>query len=131
MKNSLRLTLRSAFFEAVFVVFGVVLALAANEWRQEVKAQERAESALDSMKLELQTNLDLVVASRNYHESQAEKLQGMIAQKQTPSMRDFPKGYIHPRLGHRYRLGGRQGHRRAIRPRIPDDPGSVLHLRPS
>ncbi len=96
MKNTLKLNLRSAFFEAVFVVFGVVLALAANEWRQEVKAQELAKSALESMKVELQTNLDLVIASRNYHQSQAEKLQGMIAQKQSPSMRDFPKGFIHP-----------------------------------
>ena len=96
MKNNLRMTLRSAFFEAVFVVFGVVLALSANEWRQNVKAQELAQSALDSMKLELQTNLELVIASRSYHENQAEKLQGMITQDMKPSMRDFPQGFIHP-----------------------------------
>ncbi len=41
-------SIRSAFFEALFVVFGVVLALAANEWRQNVKAEELADAALAS-----------------------------------------------------------------------------------
>ena len=43
MKENLRSTLRSAFFEALFVVFGVILALAANEWRESVKAQKLAD----------------------------------------------------------------------------------------
>ena len=46
MSGSLAAPLRSAFFEAVFVVFGVALALAANEWRENVKARETAAGAL-------------------------------------------------------------------------------------
>ena len=96
MKENLRSTLRSAFFEAVFVVLGVVLALAANEWRQNVKAQELADAALSSMIVELETNRDLVRESREYHEGKVELLQQKMGAGTSPAPRDFDRGFINP-----------------------------------
>jgi len=96
MKDNLRTTLRSAFFEAVFVVLGVVLALAANEWRQNVKARELADSALDSIVAELATNLELVRASREYHEAEIQMLQKKVGAGEEPLPREFKRGFINP-----------------------------------
>ena len=45
MRAETRAELRGALFEAAFVVLGVVLALAANEWREDVAHRRQAESA--------------------------------------------------------------------------------------
>ncbi|MCP4291356.1 MAG: hypothetical protein GY780_05920 [bacterium] len=89
-------SIRSAFFEALFVVFGVILALAANEWRQNVKAEELADAALASVITELETNQVLISSSMQYHESQVKKLQDLMSSKKTPTMNDYPKGFINP-----------------------------------
>lgn len=96
MKENLRTTLRSAFFEAVFVVLGVVLALAANEWRQNVNAQKLADAALNSMIAELETNRDLVRESREYHEGKIELLQQKMGAGESPAPREFDRGFINP-----------------------------------
>lgn len=88
--------MRSAFLEAVFVVFGVVLALAANEWRQNVKAEAMADSALESIIAELQANQALVQESHDYHTQQAQMLQTKLRSGEMPTMNDFPKGFINP-----------------------------------
>ncbi len=96
MPDNLRLTLRSAFFEAVFVVFGVILALAANEWRQNVNADQRAQEALAGIVAELVTNQTLIADSQQYHEDQVNKLQGMMGEGKVPTMADYPQGFIKP-----------------------------------
>lgn len=94
--NNLRATLRSAFFEAAFVVFGVVLALAANEWRQDVKAGEKADAALGDIIAEVEMNLALIKESEAYHESCVALLAQKIGAGETPVPRDFPQGFVKP-----------------------------------
>lgn len=96
MLENLRLTLRSAFFEAVFVVFGVVLALAANEWRQKANANQMAQEALGSIVAELKTNQNLIADSQQYHQAQVGKLVGMMKDNKVPTMDDYPRGFINP-----------------------------------
>jgi hypothetical protein len=96
MKESFRATLRSAFFEALFVVFGVALALAANEWRQSVKTQAMADGALESIVAELTANLDLVQTSTKYHQDEARMLQQKMAAGETAVPADFPRGFVNP-----------------------------------
>lgn len=88
--------MRSAFFEAVFVVLGVVLALAANEWRQNVQARNLADAAMQSILSEIETNLNLVRESQEYHQNQVQMLQGKMAAGETLTMKDFPQGFINP-----------------------------------
>ena len=52
--------LTEALFEAFFVVLGVILALSANEWRQNQAAKAKAESALQEIHDELASNMQLV-----------------------------------------------------------------------
>ena len=78
------------------MVFGVVLALAANEWRQNVKADALADSARDSIIAELQANLELIQVSHQYHTQQIQMLQAKLQSGQKPTMNDFPKGFISP-----------------------------------
>ena len=96
MKESLSSTLRSAFFEAAFVVLGVVLALAANEWRENVKAREVADSALEDIVAELQANLDLLRESRTYHNERVGIIQGKLRAGETVTGDDFPRGFVMP-----------------------------------
>ncbi len=96
MKDNLRNSLRSASLEAAFVVFGVVVALAANEWRQDVKAQELADAALVTIVAELETNLELVRASRDYHQSTVGMMQEKMKTGETVAASDFPRGFINP-----------------------------------
>jgi hypothetical protein len=96
MKESISTTLRSAFFEALFVVFGVVLALAANEWRGNVKARDVAAGALQDIVSELQTNLDLLRESRTYHKERVGIIQRKLGTGETVIGDDFPRGFIKP-----------------------------------
>ncbi len=96
MKDNLRNSLRSAFLEAAFVVFGVVLALAANEWRQNVKAQGLADAALVTIVAELRSNQELVQASRLYHEESVTAIQVKLRSGEKVIAEDFPRGFINP-----------------------------------
>ena len=57
-----------ALFEAAFVVLGVVLALAANEWREARQHRAQGESARTAIANELRENRRLLDSSRSYHE---------------------------------------------------------------
>ena len=56
-----------ALFEAAFVVLGVVLALAANEWREARLHRAEGESARTAIANELRENRRLLDSSRTYH----------------------------------------------------------------
>lgn len=89
--------LRSAFYEAFFVVLGVVLALAANEWRQNQIQQSRADDALDAVHAELQLDLEMLQSSRAYHEEKMGALWAMAKNDESPQDAGFfDRGFIHP-----------------------------------
>ena len=96
MNERTRHAITSAMFEAFFVVLAVVLALAANEWRQNRADREHAASALASVVQELQANRAAAEESREYHSG----LMRMIFEARTESTRldgrDFPRGFVFP-----------------------------------
>jgi len=98
MQMQTRDALRKAFFEAFFVVFGVVLALAANEWRQGAAAARRADEALAVIETELESNRALVRESLDYHQGQIQLLHERMKAGEAVFPRDFTRGFIHPAL---------------------------------
>lgn len=84
--------------EAALVAMGVVLALAANEWRQEVHSRETAEQALGSIRAELEVNHAAIDTALSYHTAIAESLRAHLSTRRTPSHRLFSRGYIAPAL---------------------------------
>ncbi|MDY7091819.1 MAG: hypothetical protein SX243_02495 [Acidobacteriota bacterium] len=96
MKTKTKEALQEALFEAGFVVLGVVLALAANEWRQSRADAAQAEAALATMVQELEGNRQLVADSLAYHEELLAMIQGEHEEGWEPSPRNFPRGFIYP-----------------------------------
>ena len=96
MSGSLAAPLRSAFFEAVFVVFGVVLALTANEWRENVRARETAAGALHDILTELEADRALLTESRTYHKERIQIISRKLGTGEKVTGADFPRGFIRP-----------------------------------
>lgn len=96
MIESTRHALKSAFFEAFFVILGVGLALAANEWRQNVAIQKQADSALAGIVVELEANRAQVQASHDYHMGLVGLIQEKMRADEAPEVDDFSKGFIFP-----------------------------------
>lgn len=94
---------RPILLEAFFVVLGIVLALAANEWRQAQADRRNAATALESIREELETNRQSVLRSLQYHLHLSDTL-GMIQRQvaargdsaSLPSIRVFSQGFVHP-----------------------------------
>lgn len=57
-----------ALAESALIVFGVLLALVLNEWREEVSRRERTALAMAAVRAELEQNRALVAEARAYHE---------------------------------------------------------------
>jgi hypothetical protein len=95
---------RPIFLEAFFVVLGVVLALAANEWRQAMADRRGAETALESIREELETNRAAVLRSVHYHLYLSDTLvairrQTVAARSDSgslPNVRVFTQGFVRP-----------------------------------
>lgn len=89
---------RPVLLEAFFVVMGVVLALAANEWRQARADSRRAHVALQSIRDELAANREMVAQSLAYHITLADTLRGYAAHgaEAVPDARVFARGFIFP-----------------------------------
>jgi hypothetical protein len=94
MKEKTREALRDAAFEATFVVFGVVLALLANEWREHKVSMRRAEHALSSIREELASNRALVSSSLKYHSGVLQAIDRAAAASAAPEIRTFSRGFI-------------------------------------
>lgn len=86
--------------EAFFVVLGVVLAFAINEWREHRNQLEHARVALESIQHELVSNRQAVHASATYHLFLSDTLRSLT---QSSAQRDqtlqranrlFGKGYV-------------------------------------
>lgn len=96
MKTTTREALRSALFEAAFVVLGVVLALAANEWRKSAERAERAEHALAGIVDELRTNREAVASALAYHQGLTATIRELSATSGSPDAATFSRGFVAP-----------------------------------
>lgn len=88
--------IRQAFFEAAFVVLGVALAYAANEWRQNKADQVQAQQALAGIVEELESNRSKIDASYQYHDQLFRQLLSLAQEQEMPEIGLFSKGFIHP-----------------------------------
>jgi hypothetical protein len=94
---------RPILLEAFFVVLGVVLALAANEWRQSIADRRSAATALESIHEELDANRRSVLASVKYHLHLSDTLRVVLREAAArgdsaspASIRVFTQGFVHP-----------------------------------
>ncbi len=88
--------LRSALFESAFVVLGVTLALAANEWRESRMHRRQAEAAVASIVEELRANRAGVASSLAYHRSRLDTLYAHREGDWVPPLQLFSRGFISP-----------------------------------
>jgi len=65
---------RFLFLEVSLTVFGVLLGLAANEWRKAEAAEDRTQVALQTIRKELEDNLEEVENEIPYHENMRDSL---------------------------------------------------------
>lgn len=96
MTSTTKDAVRSALLEAGFVVLGVILALAANEWRQDLADKEHSRQAVASIQEEVRANRAAVEVSMEYHSELLKMLQGEHEEGWVPDARDFPRGFIFP-----------------------------------
>lgn len=86
--------------EAFFVMLGVLLALIADEWRQNHDDKKRAERALISIVDELNLNRDAVAQSLDYHVKLTQQLRQFESEpgheQALADPRLFNKGFVHP-----------------------------------
>jgi hypothetical protein len=93
---------RPILLEAFFVVLGVVLALAANEWRQALADRRSAGTALESIREELAANRESVLEAAQYHLYLTDTLNALRRQAPeggndpAPGPRVFSKGFVSP-----------------------------------
>jgi hypothetical protein len=95
--RSRRINWRSLLLEAFFVVLGVVLALAANEWRRSQNDRQNAAVALASIRDELLVNRDAVLSSTQYHQRLVDTL-STLARQASGSNPAAGEGMPDPRL---------------------------------
>lgn len=87
--------IKKAFFEAAFVVFGVVLAFAANGWREARAVQAESVAALAAIHQEIQDNRNAVAEAVVAHEARLEAI-GNPQDAEPIDMRAFQDGFIRP-----------------------------------
>ncbi|HEX8691960.1 MAG TPA: hypothetical protein VF746_06055 [Longimicrobium sp.] len=99
----LALDWRPILLEAFFVVLGVVLALAANEWRQGAVNRREAATALAGVREELAANRRAVLESAEYHLRLGDTLTALVRSARpggppgaVPDPRLFDRGFVHP-----------------------------------
>ncbi len=99
-----KLRWKPLLLEAFFVVLGVVLALAANEWREQHNQQQHAVVALESIRSELAENKQAIEAALTYHYHLMDTLGSLVQQAASaevspfsyPDGRLFSQGYTAP-----------------------------------
>jgi len=96
MRVRVRELVGPALFEASFVVLGVILALAANEWREAREHRRDAEDALRAIRAELAANRTTVESSRAYHAQLLSSLGGRPATEPSPTINMFTRGFVSP-----------------------------------
>ena len=102
---------KKAFFEALFVVLGVILALAGNAWREGRANDRRAAVAMTSIAEEIRVNKEAVADALSYHQSQLEELRGPHPADWRPQPSLFSRGFIYvaPVYGDAWRAASSSG----------------------
>ena len=101
MQEKTRAAVRAALMEASFVVLGVVLALAANEWREARVDRREAAAALASITEELASNRSAVASSLEYHDALLAMLQRSRTDGTALDADRFTRGFVSPAQLHR------------------------------
>jgi hypothetical protein len=96
MRKNLRELAGPALFEAAFVVLGVVLALGANEWRQNREDRRRVVVATNAIGAEIASNRAAVVAASAYHSRILDSLRVNGSASWRPSPVLFSRGFVSP-----------------------------------
>lgn len=96
MNQPTRDALRSALFEAAFVVLGVVVALGANEWRGARADRIQSEQAIETIIEEIQNNRATVAGSIEYHEGLLKELRAEHEPGWQPGFALFKRGFVSP-----------------------------------
>ena len=96
MRKNLRELAGPALFEAVFVVLGVVLALAANQWRETRQQRQRVSVATNAIAAELRDNRTAVAEAFAYHSRILDSLRIVRAPSWRPSPFLFSRGFVSP-----------------------------------
>ncbi|MCA9731056.1 MAG: hypothetical protein H6696_18330 [Deferribacteres bacterium] len=67
--------------EVISIVFGVFLALAANEWRQQYNDQKKAEIAFEGIKNEMNSNKEFIEKRLPYYRAMRDTIKIILSQK--------------------------------------------------
>ncbi|MBO6576925.1 MAG: hypothetical protein JJ896_15850 [Rhodothermales bacterium] len=89
-----RINWKPIFLEAMFVVFGVFVALFANDWWAERRAVEEANGLLGTIESEILDNHALVSQSALYHMELSGRLYAAMGAGERLSPRDFERGFM-------------------------------------
>lgn len=73
-----KLDLRYILVESFFIVLTVTLALVLNQWRENIKEENKKEEVLQNIKKEIQENVKSLENSRDYHKEMSERIIGFI-----------------------------------------------------
>ena len=85
-----------ALFEATFVVFGVVIAYAVNEWREKRVHKQDARAARAAIVRELAHNREATRRSFEYHHYLIDTLRTIVRERGTSSTEVFHRGFTMP-----------------------------------
>lgn len=99
MAQKSSINIKAIFLEAFFVVLGVVLAFAANEWRENRNHKNHAQQALSTIVDEIVTNQKAVEEKLAYHSYLIDTLSAYLTghtENPKPDYRVFSKGFISP-----------------------------------
>jgi hypothetical protein len=96
MNSTTKDAIRSALFEAAFVVLGVILAFAANEWRQNNADKAQSRQAIAAIIQELKANRALVVSAKDYHQNILQNIYQSAEQNGPPGFELFSRGFVAP-----------------------------------
>ena len=94
-----RRSLKGLVIEVVFIVLGVMVALAANEWRENHALDKRTDAALENIRLEIVRNQQTLQQRLPYHEALRDSLESYL-----PELRNVSFGQVSER-----RLGMQRG----------------------
>lgn len=100
MDRPARIPWRQIFLESFFVVLGVVLALAANEWRRSANERALAREAENGIIAEFETNREAVRNAAVYHLALTDSLMRYLGQTGGPRREVHPglfsRGFVSP-----------------------------------
>jgi len=96
MKDKNKEIIKSALFEAVFVVLGVALAFSVNEWRKDKNDKAQVELARITIVKELKANISALEDAKSYHLGLLNTLNAKHDIEWKPALGQFYRGFVAP-----------------------------------